>query len=146
MEELNRKKLIILIPFQALKLRNLAIKAEKTALSAEEFEVLQNQLRDDIIKSIGANLQFGNITPDDAEELQILTTLLDEYIQKRYKESGGRIIMKPLLEGAIELPTDKYRIRIEELEQEITKYADEITKYEDENAQLKKRIAELEKK
>lgn len=59
--------------------------------------------------------------------------------------------MKPLLYGAIELPNDKYRFRIDELEKELAKYADEISryadenaKYADENAKLKKRIEELE--
>ena len=59
--------------------------------------------------------------------------------------------MKPLLPGAIELPNDKYRFRIDELEKENAKfadenarYADEITKYVYENELLRKRIAELE--
>lgn len=73
--------------------------------------------------------------------------------------------MKPLLPGALELPNDKYRLRIAKLEEEnakyadenaryadeITRYADEITRYADDNAKyaneiklLKKRIEELE--
>lgn len=66
--------------------------------------------------------------------------------------------MKPLLPGALELPNDKYRLRINELEKENARYADEITRYADENAKyadenakyadeitrLKKKIAELE--
>ena len=59
--------------------------------------------------------------------------------------------MKPLLPGALELPNDKYRFRIDELERENKQYADENAKYADENAKyadeiikLKKRIAELE--
>ena len=61
--------------------------------------------------------------------------------------------MKPLLPGALELPNDKYRLRITELEQENARYADEITRYADDNAKyadeilkLQKRIAELEAK
>ena len=52
--------------------------------------------------------------------------------------------MKPLLPGALELPNDKYRFRIDELEKEISRYADENARYADENARLKKRISELE--
>ena len=52
--------------------------------------------------------------------------------------------MKPLLPGAIELPNDKYRFRIDELEKENTRYADEISRYVDEISALKKRIRELE--
>lgn len=52
--------------------------------------------------------------------------------------------MKPLLDGAIELPNDKYRFRIDELEKEIAEYAAENARYADENARLKKHIEELE--
>lgn len=52
--------------------------------------------------------------------------------------------MKPLLPGALELPNDKYRFRIDELERENKQYADENAKYADEIIKLKKRIAELE--
>ena len=52
--------------------------------------------------------------------------------------------MKPLLPGALELPNDKYRFRIDELERENKQYADENAKYADEIIKLKKQIAELE--
>ena len=54
--------------------------------------------------------------------------------------------MKPLLPGALELPNDKYRFRIDELEKENARYADEITRYADEILKLQKRVAELEAK
>lgn len=158
--ELNRKRMIVLIPFQVLKLRELCNPKIQKEIKEERFAVLQEEIRNDIIRSIKANLQFGNITTDDANQLLELTNFLYEHIQRDFVKSGGRNDMNPLLPGAIELPNDKYRFRIDELEKEISKYAyenakyaDEITKYADENARyaeenekLKKRIAELEKK
>ena len=72
-------------------------------------------------------------------------------------------MMKPLLPGAIELPNDKYRFRIAELEEKVSqfteleqkvsqyadenrKYASDLLRYISENEELKKRIAELEAK
>ncbi len=40
--------------------------------------------------------------------------------------------MKPLLPGALELPNDKYRIQIDRLEQELSRYVDENARYADE--------------
>ena len=112
--ELNQKKMIILIPFHLLKLRKLIQKAP----TEENFRILQNLISDDILSSIKANLTVGNITVDDASQLRELTLQLYEHIYKHYEELGGYTDMKPLLDGALELPFDKYRIRIDELEQE----------------------------
>lgn len=49
--------------------------------------------------------------------------------------------MKPLLSVALELPNDKYRFRIDELERDVSRYADENARYADKNAKLKKRIS-----
>lgn len=165
--ELNRRKMIVLIPFQLLKLRNLIHRflpsenSKPTIFSpedAEKIRLLQEELKHDIIGSIEANVQFGNITIDDAKQLLELTELLYAHICADLDKTGGYGEMKPLLDGAIELPNDKYRFRIDELEAELAKYADEIAtyanenaKYADENAKyadeitrLKKRIEELE--
>ncbi len=137
---------------------------------------MQDEIRHDIIDSIEANLQAGNLTPDDAGQLLDLTSLLYEHIQNHFceKRKGEVIDVKPLFPGTIELPNDKYRFQIAELKEEITRYADENAKYADEilryanenaryanenaryanenakyaneNAMLKARIAELEAK
>ena len=52
--------------------------------------------------------------------------------------------MKPLLPGALELPNDKYRLRIYELEKENARFADENARFADEITRLKKKIKELE--
>ena len=168
-EELEQKKMAVLIPFQVLRLRSLLKQWKRYQTEGRNFDMqkiyqLQEEIRSDIIDSIKMNLTLGNITADDARQLFELTNLLHEHICKDFISSGGEELMNPLLPGAIELPNDKYRLRIDELEKqvkwyadenakyadEITKYADEITKYADkntqymdENARLKEQIAQL---
>ncbi|MDD3253848.1 MAG: hypothetical protein PHV18_14970 [Lachnospiraceae bacterium] len=112
--ELNQRKLVILIPFQLLKLRKLISKEPTRA----NFQQLQRLIQHDIMDSIKANLTVGNITQDDANQLLELTRQLYDHIYKHYEELGGEEEMKPLLSGAMELPMDKYRKRIDELEAE----------------------------
>ena len=93
--ELNQKKMVILIPFQLLKLRKLINKRP----TKENFSLLHKLMMDDIMSvserdqaklvqserrmaimnevhdimgSVKANLQVGNITEDDAEQLREL--------------------------------------------------------------------------
>lgn len=121
---------------------------------------MQEKIRNDIIESISRNLHLCNITADDARQLPELTGRLHEHICAEFnRKKKGDEELKPLLPGALELPNDKYRFRIDELEKEILRYADENARYADENAKyadeilryadeivkLKKRIAELEK-
>lgn len=113
-QELNRRKMILLIPFQLLKLRKIIEKSP----TEKHFKMLQELIQNDILASIKANLQVGNITEDDARQLYELTGILYEHIYKHYDELGGNSDMRPLLDGAIELPLDKYRIRIDELEKQ----------------------------
>lgn len=74
------------------------------------MKALQNLVQDDILGNIKANLQVGNITRDDADQLVELTNLLYCQICDHYKELKGDQGMRPLLNGAIELPLDKYSI------------------------------------
>lgn len=109
-------------------------------------------MENDIIDSIKANLKLGNINQEDANQLFELTKLLYTYLYDHYYEMGGCEDMKPLLDGAIELPLDKYRIRIDELQEECARAEEgriraeeERAKAEKEIALLKRRIQELQK-
>ena len=82
LEELNHKKLIILIPFQLLKLRKLLQKNR----SPENLRALQNLIEHDILGSIETNLSHGNISINDAYKLQRLTKHLYDYIYSHYDE------------------------------------------------------------
>lgn len=81
-EELNRRKMIILIPFELLKLR----KAIEKSRTPENLEALKNMIQNDIIGSINKNLRVENITLDDARKLKRLTHKLYEHIYSNYKE------------------------------------------------------------
>lgn len=81
-EELNRKKMVILIPFLLLRLRE-AMKKER---SNENLETLKNLIQNDIIGSINENFSAGNITADDARRLRRLTHRLYEHIYSHYEE------------------------------------------------------------
>lgn len=119
----------------------------------ENFDQLKYLIENDILDSIKANLHFGNTTQDDANQLKELTRQLYEHIYKHYEELGGYQEMKQLLYGALELPLDKYRIKIDELEAAAQKLEaknrktyEEKQQLESENLRLKKRIQELENK
>lgn len=81
-EELTKKKLIILIPFELLKLRS-AIQKER---SKENLSALQHLIFHDIIGAINMNLDAGNITIDDARRLRRLTQKLYDHIYAHYDE------------------------------------------------------------
>lgn len=74
--------MIILIPFELLKLR----KAIEKARTPENLEALKNMIQNDIIGSINENLRVENITLDDARKLKRLTHKLYEHIYSNYKE------------------------------------------------------------
>ena len=82
LEELNRKKLVILIPFQLLKLRKLL----EEDRSPKNLKALQNLIQNDILGSIETNLKLGNISMDDARRLRRLTKKLYDYIYAHYDE------------------------------------------------------------
>lgn len=150
--ELNHRKMVALIPFQILRFRRLMETQypdnsnHEPYFNSKEFLELQDSIHHDIINSIHINLHLNNITTDDANQLLELTNFLYEHICNDFKTKvkGAVDKMKPLLPGAIELPNDKYRFRIDELEKEIAKYADENARYADEVLALKRRIRELE--
>ncbi len=154
--EINRKKLIILIPFKVLKMQYLSHQKP----SKENYNELKKLLESDIIDSIKANLQVGNITDDDANQLLEMTRELYKHIFKDYEKKGALEDMRPLLNGAYELPNDKYRLKIGELETENERLKEKIAKMEAEEDKegmkkskadaeremLLKRIKELEQK
>ena len=81
-EELNDRKMVILIPFALLRVRELL----KNKRSPENLELLKKLIQDDIIKSIDRNLELGNITVWDARKLRRYTHKLYEHIYSRYEE------------------------------------------------------------
>ncbi len=124
-EELNRKKMIVFIPFQMVRVRDFLMPAGKARfLTENEIKELKKFIDSDILGSIKANLQIGNIKLEDYNQLLELLNILYQQIILQYQKKGGDKEMKPLLPGALELPNDKYRFRIDELEAENATLAD----------------------
>lgn len=81
-EELNRRKMIILVPFQLLRLRKV-IEKERTP---ETMEVLKKLVFHDIIKVIMDNIDAGNISTVDGQKLIQMTKRLYDHIYGGYAE------------------------------------------------------------
>lgn len=108
-EYLNRKGMIILIPFQLLKLRNLLAKDR----SNDNIEQLRRLIHDDILSSIEKNYSAGNIGEDDAIQLRDMTLKLYQHLYSRYKEME-ETGMNEEVEDDLVLECDKWFQRIRE--------------------------------
>lgn len=111
-EELNERKMIILIPFFLLKLRS----KFKKSRSQKNVETLQKLLFNDIIGSIEKNMLAGNISKIDAYNLRDLTSKLYRELYANYEELE-ELTMR--YDQSIRLESDKYEKSIDELEDEV---------------------------
>ncbi|MBQ7925324.1 MAG: hypothetical protein IJ335_03425 [Lachnospiraceae bacterium] len=139
-EELNRKKLIILIPFQLLKLRKLLERDR----SPDNLQALKNLINNDILSSIETNLSLQNISMDDARKLRRLTKQLYDHIYSHYSE----------MEELNEMTDESLMLDIDIIEKEHEKKIAEIVKEKDfalaekeaEIQALKEQIRQLQQK
>lgn len=140
--DLNRNKMVLLIPFQLLRLRD----AHSFTPTKENLAALKRLVENDIIESIEANVKVGNALPEDASELLELTGQLYTQLYPEVESEGGTD-MKRRLEGAWELPNDKYRDRICDLEEQIeqmkTEHQKEAQTYQQEKQEMQKQIEAL---
>lgn len=132
-KELNERKMVILIPFALLKLRE-AMKKER---SPENFTALKKLIENDIIGSINENLRVGNLTVDDARRLKRLTHKLYEHIYSHYEE----------LEELTEMTDESLMLDIDIIEKEhqreLAQKDEKLAQKEAEIAFLKKKLAEM---
>lgn len=70
-EEINNRKMVILIPFFLLKLRGML--RDKKLRTPENIGALKSLIKTDIMGSIDKNVELGNITPEDGAQLYRLT-------------------------------------------------------------------------
>ena len=87
-EELNERKMIVLLPFHVLKCRNLIKKGQPIATSQ-----LKSILENDIINCINENVKLGNIIQEDAYKLIRYLTSLCRYLGNHQKELEAMIDM-----------------------------------------------------
>ena len=136
-QELNDKKLIVLLPFLLLRLRK---KIEKIR-SKENMEELQNLVVNDIINAIHKNEELGNLSRSDALDLVDLTTRLYMKIYSKYKEMEDFTMR--MVDQSLELASDKYEKTVEELEEENSLLKKEISEMKVKNQNQKNDISEM---
>ena len=137
-EELNRKKMIALLPFQLLKLR----KKIENLRTEENLEELQNFVVNDIIESVYENETIGNISHSDALDLIELTTKLYMKIYSKYKELEDFTMR--MCDQSLELISDKYEKTVEELEEENAELREKVNDMESVIDELKSVIGNLQ--
>jgi hypothetical protein len=151
-EELNQKGMVILIPFELLKLRQLL----KKSRSRENIVALKELLRNDIIGSINRNYDMGNISYSDAASLRKFTEILyNQIYYNQYEELEEMDAMTDesymtdidlIIKEQDEKWGDVVRERTEALRQLNAELEDKNAELEDKNAELEDKNAELEDK
>jgi hypothetical protein len=136
--ELNEKKLVILIPFQLLKLRHI-MKKERTE---ENKQALIHLIQDGIIGSIKMNINAGNITMEDARKLYTYTQKLYHHIYSRYEELEE---VSDMTDESYMTEVDIFYEKIHSLEAEIAKKESVLAEKDSALAESYSRIEELEK-
>ena len=101
MEELKRRKLIVLIPFQLLRLRK-EIEKERTP---ENLEKLKELIQYDIIETIQENVAAGNLTVSEGRKLKQISLQLYRHIYEKYDEMEETGVNK-MVEDAMILDID----------------------------------------
>lgn len=107
LEELNQRKMVILIPFMLLKLRD-SLQKKRTK---ENIEALRKLILDDIIGVINENQSAGNITASDANRLRGLIRKLYNHLYAHYEEliKGG---LNDMLEEGLVLEADIFEAEV----------------------------------
>lgn len=170
-EELNKNKMVILIPFALLKLRKILAKER----SQENLDALKSLIQNDIMESIDVNEQASNITKSDAVKLRNLTHKLYDHIYSHYEEMKELNDMTDetimfdidIIEKEFEQKLDSFEQKIDSFEQkltekehelaakenellqkdnELTAKKDELLQKDNEIARLKKQLEALQKK
>lgn len=118
LEELNRRKLIALIPFQLLKLRK-SIEKKRTQ---ENLSALKKLICDDIIGAIETNEAAGNISRSEGRKLRRMTLQLYQHIYQGYEEmeeSGMNEIAEEALVLDIDIIEHEHKKQIEAKDREL---------------------------
>ncbi|MDD6571601.1 MAG: hypothetical protein PUF12_04330 [Thermoflexaceae bacterium] len=132
-EELNHKKMIILIPFALLKLRK-TLEKERTP---QTLNALKKLIQNDILTNIDVNETMGNITPADAAKLRSLTHRLYEHIYSHYEEMKE---LNDMTDETILLDIDIMEDKIDKLNETISQKELEI---EQKNTQIAQKDTEI---
>ncbi|MBQ7920301.1 MAG: hypothetical protein IJ324_10230, partial [Lachnospiraceae bacterium] len=135
LEDLNQKRLIILIPFQLLKLRKLLSKTR----TPETIERLQKLLECDILNSINMNLEAGNISLNDSRILLELTQKLLRHLYARYPEMEE---VCKMYDHSLDLEIDRLIDQFEELDSKIQKATEELSQKDEQLSQKDEQLSQ----
>lgn len=133
-QEINERKLVILIPFQLLKLRKLLSKTR----TPETIQQLQNLIENDILGTIEKNLQLGNISAGDARLLMELTRRLLRHLYAGYAETEEVCAM---YDHSLDLEMDKLLDRLAEKDEQLSEQRQQLSEKDAEIARLKAELA-----
>lgn len=143
LEELNQKKLVILIPFRLLKLRKLL----KQNRSPKNLQLLQNLIQYDILGTIAINYELGNISMNDAYKLQLLTIQLYNQIYAHYSEMED---LTNMIEESLSLDIDiiekQYGKSITDIDTKLDAKESELAQRDSEIERLKAEIEKLKQR
>lgn len=147
-EDINNKKMVILIPFFLLKLRGML--KNKKSRTPENIETLKSLIKTDIMGSIDKNVELGNITPEDGAQLYRLTQVLYTRLYSAYEETEE---VTDMVEQSIITFVDVFQEEKAKLQKEIAEkdaiLADncqKLAKKDSEIASLKAELAALKAK
>ena len=142
-EEINRKKMIILIPFSLLKLRDRLTKRHRGNFSSEELDSLKNLIKNDIMSSIESNYRLGNINEEDYRKLLRLVQKLFEHIYNAvgiYEEDVDMDMSIILPEDIAEMKQKEIDKLREEMEEMRAEHATEVDVMRAEIETLRKQL------
>ena len=136
LEEINNKKMIILIPFELLRLRELL----KKECNEENLKKLKTLVEDDIMGSIYKNYCLGNITGSDAGRLIQMTKRLYGYLYSEYNQM--EVIDK--MDESLILEYEDLDRKYAEIDRKQADYERRLKKYEGVKAEFRETVAKYE--
>ena len=117
LEELEKRKLVVLIPFQLLRLRK-AIEKERTP---ENIAALKTLISRDIMETIKTNEEAGNISHAEGVRLGQMALLLYHHLYDQYEEmerEGVNIMAEEALILDIDIIEHQYEKTIQAIQKE----------------------------
>lgn len=137
-EDINNRKMVILIPFFLLKLRGML--KDKNSRTPENIETLKSLIKTDIMGSIDKNVELGNITPEDGAQLYRLTQVLYTRLYSAYEETEE---VTDMVEQSIITFVDVFQEEKAKMEKQMAEMNKKIAEKDSEIAKLKAELSAL---
>ena len=136
-EELNDRKMVVLLPFQVLKCRKLIKKGRITDVSE-----LKRIVENDIIGSINRNVELGNIEQEDAFKLKRYLKSLCRYLGKHHKElEAMRDMTDESFMTDADIICETYEKKLAEKDEKLAEKNEELAEKNEELAEKEEQMA-----